>query len=297
MLSARQAGRSIPATPSVGRERVRHKKTIETWAQWHDADDDVWRYGKSFETVPGSVLGKVYRMYITCHGMRELKRPDSQEGVSLAVLPCGNGRLVVSSARMPDGHVRHASIPFRLKRETDDTYERQKLLRIELWEFRQSCDLVGDHERADEQWRREESLSIVSDFAHEIWSTTDSDMVESDWFLKLYPAIAGQRFHFGAMAGEPEGQGYKDAHFSHPGDLVMTTPSNQVIGHYMLRPTGSAVIDDTLGHAVAAETVFWTDQLTPPAARRAGRDGLGGPSGGCAMLQTLGWQPDISSFL
>ena len=62
MLSARQAGRSIPATPSVGRERVRHKKTIETWAQWHDADDDVWRYGKSFETVPGSVLGKVYRM-------------------------------------------------------------------------------------------------------------------------------------------------------------------------------------------------------------------------------------------
>lgn len=208
-----------------------------------------WDTADSFANFATPLLGQVYRMYASAPSFQQLHACWTGPGVSLLLLPDGSGRLIVSSEESngDDRAVRHATIPLKL---AGADYCAQKCIGIELIQFKDRCVLHGE----SGQNSAKEACRIVNDFACEI---LDPDSDESDWQLKIYPSLGGHSFHF---SGDEDGEEQTTL----ATDIVMTTPNDDELGHYLLRKTGAVVASDTVEAAVAEEVAAWDAILSVP---------------------------------
>ena len=250
-LAARQAGRAVPSAPSEGRARLEregcHSIAVKTWAQWHDADDDLWNQDNSWsnsDADPRDSLSGVYRLVAFCPDAvaEQLQTPDERhQGVSLIVLPCGAAWIIVSSSRMPDGEIRTASVPGYLRcshlssggqgamsgRSHTSTQERTESLMEFAVPQQRNVDLIGPHADANACWCQSEALSIIRDVFPDVLEprfNQDADAAEGpcDSGLALDPVSDGLRFHFGASSGEPGSKGYdRSAQYTQQGDIQL----------------------------------------------------------------------------
>ena len=148
-----------------------------------------WQRAPTFAHLPDGLLGKVYRMYVSCGDFCALNRCEDQcHGVSLALLQNGEGRLIVSEVKQGDS-IRSATVPVQLN--GDSNYAERKEVSIELCRYKACCAIFGTENPSS----NEEACRVVEDFACEILSS-------EGWFLKLYPCLEGCEFCYEAEDDE-----------------------------------------------------------------------------------------------